>query len=163
MTRADRGPVRPDELDGYATGVAARLAERRAAGEPLPEGETLLADGRAAIARQDWPSADRALRAADALLDRTAPEDAVTQWPRGMVRYDAAERRTTLPARAEDHVANRGVLAQRLLSLRRTQGHVVEPLIVKLHEAEAAYARGERTAAQRLIDEVQSELDALGR
>ncbi|MCI4336659.1 MAG: hypothetical protein L3K17_05620 [Thermoplasmata archaeon] len=163
MTRGDRGPIRPDELDGYATGVAARLAERRGSGEPLTEAEALLAEGRGAIARHDWPAADRALRAADALLDRSAPEDVVTQWPRGLARYDAFDRASTLPSRDEDRLSNRGLLAQRLLTLRRTEGHLVDPLIAKLHEAEAAYVRGDRVTAQRLIDRVQGELDSLGR
>lgn len=161
MTARDRGPVRPDELDGYATGVALRLDERRRAGTPVPEGERLLREGHAALARRDFPAADRALRAADALVDAATPQDVVSQAPRGLIRYagpGAPERATP---REEDPLANRALIAQRLLAVRRSQGHPVEPLVAALREAETAYSRGDRARARQLIDEVQAALHAL--
>lgn len=160
MTRP--APVRPDELEGYATGVGLRLNERRGAGTPLPEGERLLAEGRAALARREYAAADAAFRAADALVDAATPEDVVTQAPRGLVRYSAPGGPERPTPREEDNLANRGLIAQRLLAVRRSQGHAVEPLVARLREADAAYARGDRARARVLIDEVQAALHELG-
>lgn len=162
MTARDRGPVRPDELDGYATGVALRLEERRRAGTPVPEGERLLTQGRASLARRDFAAADRSLRAADALVDAATPEDVVSQAPRGLIRYDGPGGPERATPREEDNLANRALIAQRLLAVRRSQGHPVEPLVGKLREAEDAYSNGDRARARRLIDEVQAALHDLG-
>jgi hypothetical protein len=86
-------------------------------------------------------------------------EGEVTQWPRGLVGYVPSGPDDETPSPEEDRTGNRLRLAARLLSVLRSQGRDVDREVRELTEAEAAFSRGERTRATRLVDQLFADLD----
>jgi hypothetical protein len=86
-------------------------------------------------------------------------EGEVTQWPRGLVGYVPSGPEDEAPSADEDRTGNRLHLAARLLSVLRSQGRDVDREIRELTEAEAAFAKGDRPRATRLVDQLFADLD----
>jgi hypothetical protein len=153
VTRRSGAP-HPAEVEGFLQGVAHRLTET-----PDPEAARLVDDARAAIRAGAWARAADRLEAASARLDALVPEDRLREWPRGLVEYVSTRPLGGPPGREEDPVANRLLLVQRLLAVRRADGIPVDDLVPPLADAEAAVRRGDATTARRLVDEVHRQLD----
>jgi hypothetical protein len=150
------------ELEGYLEGLRYRLRVRerdgradRTASQAVERGARHLEAGR-------LDAAERELSAAEELLDLEEPERELVEYPRGLVDYVPTGDRGVPPERDEEPLANRLLLVERLLQVRRGQGANTEALLGKLHEANRAYASGDRQRARRLCDEVHGALDALG-
>ncbi len=154
------GPPNPKDVEGFLVGVEHRLQRLEA---PDPDASALVAGARRAIAEGAWARAEAALEAASQRLDALEPEDRLREWPRGLVEYVSTRPLGGPPAREEEPIANRLLLVQRLLAVRRADRIEVDDLLPRLHEAEAAYRAQDLVRARRLVDEVQSELDRRGR
>jgi hypothetical protein len=153
---------RAAELEGFRVGLVHRLETRRRAGRPHPEAERELVRGTAALERGNWSEAEAALTEADDLLDRDEPEPELRERPRGLVGYVPRDGDWGAPTpREEEPLANRLVLVQRLLTIRRAHGDPMDDLVSLLREAEAAYLRGEFVVARERINRVHRALDEL--
>jgi hypothetical protein len=86
-------------------------------------------------------------------------EGEVTQWPRGLVGYVSSGPEDETPSPEEDRTGNRLRLAARLLSVLRSQGRDVDREVRELTDAEAAFARGDKIRATRLVDQLFADLD----
>ncbi|MGB7124119.1 MAG: hypothetical protein WBE40_04600 [Thermoplasmata archaeon] len=86
-------------------------------------------------------------------------EGEVTQWPRGLVGYVSSGPEDETPSPDEDRTGNRLRLAARLLSVLRSQGRDVDREVRELAAADAAYSRGDRAGATRLVDRLFADLD----
>jgi hypothetical protein len=86
-------------------------------------------------------------------------EGEVTQWPRGLVGYVSSGPEDETPSPDEDRTGNRLHLAARLLSVLRSQGRDVDRELRELTEAEAAFSRGDRARATRLVDQLFTDID----
>ncbi len=83
----------------------------------------------------------------------------MTQWPRGLAGYVSSGPADEEPSPEEDRTANRLKLAGRLLSVLRSQGRDVDREVRELTEAEAAFARGDKPLATRLVDQLFADVD----
>jgi hypothetical protein len=83
----------------------------------------------------------------------------VTQWPRGLAGYVPSGPDDEAPSAEEDRTGNRLRLAARLLAVLRSQGRNVDREVRELTAAEAAFARGEKDRATRLVDQLFADLD----
>jgi hypothetical protein len=86
-------------------------------------------------------------------------EGEVTQWPRGLSGYVSSGPLDEPPSPEEDRTGNRVRLAARLLAVLRSQGRDVDREVRELAAAEAAYVRGEKGRATRLVDQLFADLD----
>jgi hypothetical protein len=86
-------------------------------------------------------------------------EGEVTQWPRGLTGYVSSGPQDEEPSIEEDRTANRLQLAGKLLTVLRSQGRNVDREVRELTEAKAAFARGEKSRATRLVDQLFADLD----
>lgn len=154
-------PPRADELPGYLEGVRRRLADSPRRADPALQ--RLLADGEAALAAHDPVRAEARLRALDAALDAARPEDGLREWPRGLVSFSGPGEFATEVDPAEDPVANRLLILQRLLAVRRSQGWPVDALAEELGEADRAYRAGDRRRAKAIGDRVHARLESAAR
>ena len=156
------GPARRrEELEGLLEGIRHRLRQRP---QPPPAGlATRLDEGEQALGAGDLLTAERALVEVDERLDQEEEEVELTEIPRGLVDYEPIGSRGAPVSREEDSVANRILLVQRLLDIRRAQGYEVAGLVAQLGRADEAYSAGDRIEARRLCDEVHSQLDEMGR
>lgn len=157
-------PRRPTrgEVEGFLAGVEHLRDLKARAGHPVDEAAGLLVRAREEVARGELAEAEATLVKADAALRRLEEEPELSEFPRGLVGYVPRGARGAPTAREEEPVANRLLLVNRLLQVRRAQGHDVDRLLPRLQEAEAAYARGDRLAARRLGDLVLGELERMG-
>ncbi len=83
----------------------------------------------------------------------------MTQWPRGLAGYVPSGPDDETPSPEEDRTRNRLRLAARLLSVLRSQGRDVDREVRELTEAEAAFARGDKSRATHLVDQLFADLD----
>jgi hypothetical protein len=153
-----RPPDRRLEIEGFLRGVEHRLRARQGAGPPEEPSETELTEARAAIRRADWSRAEALLRTIDERLESTEPEDALREWPRGLVAFRGPGEASP-PSEYDDPIANRLVLVARLLEIRRSQGWDVAEMTRTLHAADRALRAGDRARAKALGDQVHAELD----
>jgi hypothetical protein len=152
--------IRPDELEGFRDGLAHRAERHRREGRSVDRAETELRRAADALAHRRWADAEAALLAADDLLDALEPEMDLRERPRGFVDYRPRDGDPGVPPeRDEEPIANRLLLVQRLLGLRRAQGVPVDDVVRTLREAEVAYARGDRELSRRAIDRAHRLLD----
>lgn len=151
----------PEEVWGFLAGVEHQLAERRRAGTPEPEWEAQVRRARDSAEAGDWLYAERVLDEVDRHLGETEREEQLREFPRGLVDYVPVGDAGTPTPEEEDSLANRLVLAGRLLELRRSEGFETSPWSAQLLEAETAYRAGDRKAAKNLVDGVIGGLERL--
>jgi hypothetical protein len=148
-----------DELTGFLEGVRHRLSERRRDGSALPDLEQKLASVPEALASGRLEVAERVLLEVSEHLDRDEPEPELSEFPRGLVRYDAGTDRGVPTAEAEEPIANRLTLMERLLTVAAAEGIDVVDLRALLVAARAEYRRGDHRHAKGLGEKVLTELD----
>lgn len=147
------------DLSGFLEGVRHRLHERRRLGTPLPELEQRLASAEAAIAAGRFVEAEATLLVVSEHLDRGELEPELSEFPRGLVGYDAGADRGVRTPEEEEPVANRLTLVERLLTVAAADGVEVADLRATLVAARAEYAGGDRKRAKELGEKVLTELD----
>ena len=150
-------PPRDDEIEGYLTGVEHRL---NAAGDSAPpELRAWLGEAKVALRLREFAVAEARLRAIDAALDRAKPEEALREWPRGLRSFQGPGSDGPPPEPDEEPVANRLLLVQRLIAVRRSQGWATAGFEARLREADRLYRAGDRVRAKAMCDEVHAALD----
>jgi hypothetical protein len=158
--RAGSSTSDSDELTGFLEGVRYRLSERRREGTALPNLEQTLASAQDALSAGQLETAERLLLEVSEHLDRDEPEPELSEFPRGLVRYDAGTDRGVPTPEDEEPVANRLTLMERLLTVAAAEGVEVADLRALLVAARAEYRRGDRRHAKALGETVLTELDA---
>jgi hypothetical protein len=157
---APRAGANADEIAGFLEGVRHRLLERRRDGSPVPDLEQHLADAQSAIASGDLAKAERVLLDVSDRLDHDEPEPELSEFPRGLLRYDAATDRGVPTPESEEPVGNRLTLVERLLTVAAAEGVDVVDLRGLLRVARSAYMAGDRRLAKETGERI---LDALDR
>jgi hypothetical protein len=157
--RAGSSKSDSDELTGFLEGVRVRLLERRREGSPLPDLERRLASAEAAIVARKLPEAEQILLTISDQLDRDEPEPELSEFPRGLLRYEARGDRGVPTPEEEEPVANRLTLMEKLLTVAGGEGIDVTDLRVALVMARADYVGGERRRAKETGERVLAELD----
>jgi hypothetical protein len=151
---------RTEELEGFSIGIAHRLRLLRDQGSANIQGERELARARGLLAADDALAARAILERLDSELRKARPESELREFPRGLVDYTPTGDRGVPVPRDDEPIANRLVLVERLLDLRRSQGADVENWSRELTAAEAAYRAGDRPRAREICDRVHAALDA---
>ncbi|MGI0131573.1 MAG: hypothetical protein ACREDK_00515 [Thermoplasmata archaeon] len=157
--RPRRRPATADELDGLLEGLRALAATRRREGRADASAEKLLVRAADALHHHRDPEAETFLLTAERILREQSPEVELLEFPRGLVGYVPSGERGAPPQRDEEQLSNRLLLVQRLLAVRRAEGASLDDLVERLNEAEAAYRKGDRSTARRLVDAVHDRLD----
>lgn len=153
-------PVRRrEELEGYLEGVRVRLAPPE-----IEERAALLAEwarARDALRAGRLAEAEALLRTIDGALDAQRLETVVVERPRGLTGYRTLGGAEVPPGPEEEALANRIRLIGRLATVRAAAGGDVVAVRGDLAKAQAAYARGDRAEARRLVDRAHGRLEAL--
>jgi hypothetical protein len=156
---APRPGAGADELAGFLEGIRHRLVERRREGSPLPELEQHLADATAAVNAGELARAERVLLDVSDRLDHDEPEPELSEFPRGLGRYDAGTDRGVPTPEGEEPVGNRLTLVERLLTVAASEGVAVDDLRGWLRVARSAYLGGDRRLAKETGERILAELD----
>jgi hypothetical protein len=157
--RAGSSESDADELTGFLEGVRSRLLARRLAGRPIVDLELRAESAQIAIAAGRLVEAESTLLVISEHLDRGEPEPELSEFPRGLVRYDAGADRGVPTPEDEEPVGNRLTLVERLLTVAAREGIDVRELRLQLVAARADYANGDRRRAKEQGERVLDELD----
>ena len=161
MSRSHRvrhGPPSREDVEGFLEGVRHRL--ERASPEQRSRHGPAVAEARAALSADRLAEAAATLEAIDRDLDAAAGEPELSEFPRGLVSYVARGDRGDPTPEDDDPLANRIRLVSRLIEVRRSGGHPVEPWVRALREAQSAYEAGDRRRARALCDATLAEVES---
>ena len=157
-----RGSVPPpglSEVEGFLEGVRHRLRSRREAGLAVPDLERRLVSAEASLSASDLTRTERILLEISGRLDEDEEEPELSEFPRGLIAYDAGTDRGVPTPEEEEPIANRLRIVDRLLAVAAAEGLAVDELRTLLGRARGAYDGGDRRQAKELGEQVLALLD----